>query len=90
MLHFNPEVLLDSSLYTLGLGASEFHFLLCALIILAIADYLKYKKINVLGKLQQQSLWFRSLAFALLFCSVILFGVFGPEYEASQFIYFQF
>lgn len=90
MLHFNPEILLDGSLYTLGLNENEFHFLLCALLILAIADYLKYKKINVLDKLQQQTLWFRSLAFALLFCAVILFGIFGPEYEASQFIYFQF
>lgn len=90
MLHFNPEVLLDGSLYTLGTNENEFHFLLCALLILAIADYLKYKKINVLDKLQQQALWFRSLAFALLFCAVVLFGIFGPEYEASQFIYFQF
>lgn len=90
MLHFNPEILLDGSLYTLGLSEKEFHFLLYALTILAIADYFKYKKINVLNRLQQQGMWFRSLAFALLFCAVILFGVFGPDYEASQFIYFQF
>lgn len=90
MLHFNPVILLDGSLYTLGLNEKEFHFLLYALTILAIADYFKFKKINVLNKLQQQGMWFRSLAFALLFCAVILFGVFGPDYEASQFIYFQF
>ncbi len=90
MLRFNPEILVDGSLYTLGIGQSEFHFLLIALMVLAAADYLKYKRIDVLSKLQQQNLWFRSLAFALLFSAVILFGVFGPEYEASQFIYFQF
>lgn len=90
MLYFNPEILLDGSIYALGLGETEFHFLLCALIVLAIADYFKYRKINVLHKLQQQGMLFRSLAFALLFCAVILFGVFGPDYEASQFIYFQF
>ena len=90
IFRFNPEILVDGSLYTLGLAEGEFRFLLIALMILAVADYLKYKKINVLNKLQHQELWFRSLALALLFCAVILFGVFGPEYEASQFIYSQF
>ena len=90
MLLLDPEILVNGSLYTLGISEGEFHFLLIALFVLAIADYLKYKKIDVLGKLQQQEMWFRSLAFALLFSAVILFGVFGPEYEASQFIYFQF
>lgn len=50
----------------------------------------KYRKINILEKLGRQGIWFRSAAFVLLFWSVILFGVFGPDYEASQFIYFQF
>lgn len=90
LFHFNPEILIDGSLYTLGLNEKEFYFLLCSLIILAAADYLKYRKMDVLKKLEQQGLWFRSAAIVLLFWAVILFGIFGPEYEASQFIYFQF
>lgn len=90
MFRFNPEILIDGSLYTFGVGEQEFYFLLCALIILGIADYFKYKRINILEKLNHQEAWFRSAAFILLFWTVILFGVFGPEYEASQFIYFQF
>lgn len=90
LFYFNPEILIDGSLYTLGLSEKEFHFLLCSLLILAIADYLKYRKIDILKELGQQGLWFRLAAYVLLFWSVILFGVFGPEYEASQFIYFQF
>lgn len=90
MFRFNPEILIDGSLYTLGLQEYEFYFLFLSLIILGIADYFKYRKINILEKLGQQGIWFRSVAFVLLFWSVILFGVFGPDYEASQFIYFQF
>lgn len=90
IFRFNPEILIDGSLYTLGLQEYEFYFLFLSLIILGIADYFKYRKINILEKLGRQGIWFRSAAFVLLFWSVILFGVFGPDYEASQFIYFQF
>lgn len=90
LFRFNPEILIDGSLYTLGLGEHEFYFLLLALAILCVADYSKHKKINILEKLGRQEIWFRAAAFVLLFWSVVLFGVFGPEYEASQFIYFQF
>ncbi len=87
---FNPEVLIDGSLYSLGLGEHEFQFMLCMLLVLMFADYLKYKKINVMEVINQQGIWLRAVLFTVLFWTVMLFGIFGPEYEASQFIYFQF
>lgn len=90
MFRFNPGIMLDGSLYTLGIDEIEFHFLICMLIVLAVIDYLKYRRINVLEKLGKQRVWFRAALFSILFWAVMLFGIFGPEYEASQFIYFQF
>ena len=90
MFYFNPEILIDGSLYKLGIGEHEFVFLFYALIVLMFVDYLKYRKIDLVDKFEQQGIWFRSMMFAMLFWVVLLFGKFGPAYEASQFIYFQF
>lgn len=83
--------LTDGSIYGLGLNVQEFHILAVALLLLFLVDIVRYKKGETLGQfLASQCIWFRLLAAWALFAFIFLFGVYGPGYDASQFIYFQF
>lgn len=84
-------VLSDGSLYELGLERPEMNILLCSLGILfltSIVRYLRGEQVDVF--LARQCIWFRWLVIAVLFAFICLFGIYGPGYDASQFIYFQF
>ena len=87
---YNPWVLTDGSLFTLGLDAKEWNVMLVSLLILMIIDMSKYKKIDLVAVFMKQNLWFRWGFFYLGIMAVVLFGVYGPQYNAAQFIYFQF
>ncbi len=81
----------DGTLYTLGLDRIEMNILVVGLAVLLFVDllrYLKNKKIDAF--LENQNLWFRwGAIFALIF-AIIIFGKYGANFDAQQFIYFQF
>ena len=88
---FNPWVLFDQSLYTLGLNVTEVHILLVALVILILVDGVRFFKGQTIEKfLNEQCLYFRwGIIFFLIFY-IFIFGSYGIGYSAQQFIYFQF
>lgn len=86
----NFSALTDGSLFQLGLNEYHFLFLLLAIVILWITDFLKYKNVDMFEKIEKQNVAVRYLVYMCLFCAVVLFGIYGVDYEASQFIYFQF
>ena len=83
--------LFDESLYNLGLNRFEMNILYVSLLVLLLVDLVRYKKgqrIDVF--LAEQCIWFRwMVVFGLIF-AVIIFGMYGPAFDAQQFIYFQF
>lgn len=88
---WNPWVLFDQSLYNLGLNVTEVHVLAISMVALLLVDWIKYKK----GKgievfLEEQCLWFRWLTILATIFGIIIYGVYGPDFSASAFIYFQF
>ncbi len=87
---YNPWVLTDGSLFTLGLDAKEWNVMLVSIGILMLIDVCKYKKIDLVAVFMKQNLWFRWGFFYLGIMAVVLLGVYGPQYNAAQFIYFQF
>lgn len=88
---FNPWVLFDQSLYTLGLNVTEVHILLVAVVILILVDGVRFFKAQTIEKfLNEQCLYFRwGIIFFLIFY-IFIFGSYGIGYSAQQFIYFQF
>ena len=81
----------DGTVYRLGLKRVEMNILLSSLWVLFAASLVKYKNHETLDVfLTKQCAWFRWLAVAGLFAYVFLFGIYGPGFDASQFIYFQF
>lgn len=83
--------LFDLSIYNLGLDIQEMNILLFGVILLFLADLLRYKKkISLAGFLKEQWVVFRfGVLLCLLFCCII-FGCYGTGFDSAQFIYFQF
>ncbi|MBE5875784.1 MAG: MBOAT family protein [Lachnospiraceae bacterium] len=90
LFHFNWYVLLDGSIYELGVTEEFFRMLLFFIVILFAVDYKKYKGCDVVEAFMRQEWWFRLVGYVLLLFVIILFGCYGVEYDTSQFIYFQF
>lgn len=88
---WNPWVLFNDSLYGLGLNNKEMHILIVAIVVLTLVDISKYITGRTIEKvLLGERLWFRWLVIFALFFGIMLFGTYGPEYQAASFIYFQF
>ena len=86
----NPWIFTDNSIYELGLNQKQVHLLALSLAVLFAADWLKYKKINVLEKILEQDLWCRWAVYLGGILFVLIFGIWGNAYDAQAFVYFQF
>lgn len=85
------HALTDGTLCQLGLDLMELNILLVSLWILFAVGFLRYRKKETFDLfLVKQCAWFRWLAAAGMFAFIFLFGVYGPGFDAGQFIYFQF
>lgn len=87
---YNPWILFDDSLHKLGLGTKEFQFMIISIIILFIADFIKWKGYSVREWVYKQELWFRWAFYIISILVVLILGIWGPGYNESAFIYFQF
>lgn len=79
-----------NNLEAMGLTLATRNVLVVSLGILLLADICKYKKISIIQWLTRQNLWFRWIVYYMAIFGILIFGVYGPGYDASQFIYFQF
>lgn len=57
------------------------------LLLVIIVEYLNYKKINVFEKFREQNIIFRWLILFSLIIIILLYGRYGPLYNAVDFIY---
>lgn len=81
----------EGALFTLGLSRLEFVIALAALIILLLVDMIRYRKgMQLYEYLNTKWLWLRWSVYIFLAVSIFLFGIYGPGYNAAEFIYFQF
>ncbi|MBO6015964.1 MAG: MBOAT family protein [Lachnospiraceae bacterium] len=87
----DPWVLFDGSLFSLGLSNVEFLVAVCSLLILLAVDLLRYRRsMRLDAYLSTQSLWYRWFIYLFLLCAILIFGIYGTAYDATEFIYFQF
>ena len=86
---FNPWVLLDGTVYTLGLDQKDFFVMLFSIGVLLLVSLLR-RNHSLSRELDKQNIVFRwGLYFGAIFF-VLIFGIYGPSFNASQFIYFKF
>ena len=86
----NPWILFDGSLYQCGLERQEWSVLLACLLVLFYADLKKYRGVQIRKKILQQDAWFQIAVVVLSICTILTFGIWGPEFKEANFIYFQF
>lgn len=87
----NPRSLnLMEDLSKTKFGTTNIYPLLVGIAILFIFDVLKYNKINLSEKVLKIILPIRWIIYLAFIFAIIIFGVYGPEFSESAFIYFQF
>jgi D-alanyl-lipoteichoic acid acyltransferase DltB (MBOAT superfamily) len=88
---FDVWSLFDESVYYLGLDKKEMHVLIVGIIILVIVDaYYVLKNRFFDSLIKEQCLAVQYIMVAIILVMVVVFGVYGEGYDATQFIYFQF
>lgn len=86
----NPWVFADGSMTLLGLSGAELIIGLLAIMLLLIVDHMHYKGMHLRETLAAQDIWFRWAMYLGAIFALLIFGIYGPSFDASQFIYFQF
>ncbi|MBR4539977.1 MAG: MBOAT family protein [Clostridia bacterium] len=87
---WNPWLLVDGTLYTLGLEQADFWLMVLSILILFGVDVLHERGVSIRDSLLAWPLPLRwAVIYGALFW-ILLFGVYGPAFDAASFIYFQF
>ena len=86
---FNPWIFFDGTIFTLGMDSKDFVVALLAIAVLWLVDY-AHTKGSVRAWISKQNLVFRWGLYYVAIFSIIIFGIYGPGYDAAAFIYFQF
>lgn len=83
---WNPYVLWNGDLLTLGLDATEMIIAAAALLVLWMVSLMQRKE-SVRDKVARKPLPVRWIIWYVLLFAVILFGCYGPGFSAGEFIY---
>lgn len=89
-IKWNPIIFVDGSLWLLGLSQKSLTLALIAMVILACVSISEYKGVSVQDRFIKQGEFFQGIVLISLIFAIMVFGIYGPGYDESQFIYFQF
>lgn len=89
MFYFNPGVLTNGDIFKLGLSYKDFYVAVVGIFVILIANLLQ-RKDDLYEKFLNKNMMFRWSTYLIAVMVIIIFGVYGPEYNPSQFIYFHF
>lgn len=91
VLRWNVWRLWDGTLLSLGLSLNEWIIFFIAVDIVFMLDRMKYKTGENIDKIMRnQGMLFYNLAIIFFVVTIFIFGKYGGEYNAQNFIYFQF
>lgn len=85
-----PWTLYGGGLFSMGLDGANTMVLILALLVLLWVSLKENSEVRVFDKIEKSHIIVRWTAYFALLFSVLIFGIYGPGFEASQFIYFQF
>ena len=88
--HFNPWVFFDGSFYQLGLDRPNFILMFLSIAVLLAVDFAQEKGIHIRESIARQGIVVRwGIYYAAIFV-LLIFGMYGPGYDAASFIYQRF
>ena len=79
----------QAGFFSLGLDRPDTAVAVLAVAVLWAVDLLGVKR-DVRDELMKKPLVLQWAVYLLLIASIVVFGIYGPEYDATPFIYFQF
>lgn len=86
----NHWVWFDGSLYECGLNQKNFALMVWGILLLFLVDICKYRGIELRKIVAKQDYWAQCMTVIAAVSAILLFGMWGVEYDAANFIYFQF
>lgn len=85
---FNPWIFFNQSFLQMGLTAVDYGVLRLSILMIAMAGMIRYvKKVSVREWMSGQNIVFRWFVWIGLFLIVLIYGKYGPGYDAAEFIY---
>ena len=86
---FHPGSLLDGSLFTLGLNLANLAMGIAGVFVMWAVSMLQKQK-SVRERIADSNLVFRWTIYYILFFAILVFGVYGPGYDAANFVYMNY
>lgn len=88
---WNPWVIFDGTFFKYGINQIEFRILIIGVVILLLADLIRYFKKEDIGVfIGRQNYLFRWIVLLTLIFMCIVFGKYGADFDSAEFIYFKF
>lgn len=84
-----PWIFFDGTLYTCGIGEKQFLVLLLCIALVVFVEHLQEKGL-VRDRIAEQHMLVRWGIYLGAIALIAVFGVYGPGYDATQFLYGQF
>lgn len=88
--HWAPWQFFDGTLLKMGLNGADFIIIVVSLGILLAGSLCQYRGVDWKSKLLEQGFAFRAAVYICSILLLLIFGVWGPSYSASSFIYVDF
>ena len=86
---FNPWIFFDESFFDLGIDRREWGILVFGLILLFIVSLISQKE-DVRDVIKRQNFVARLAIFSFIFVMIIVYGYYGSQFNAADFIYGRF
>ena len=87
---FNPYDLFNGKLFNYGMDRANFYLAAAALFVQFLVSWIQRDGDSLRSRIEVQPLFIRWGVILAAIFAVLLFGVYGPGFDAGQFIYFQF
>ena len=90
MCRFDPYDFFNGKLLNYGMDRANFVITALSLLVLFVVAWLQRDGVSLRSRIDAQPLVLRWGLVIAAIAAVVFFGVYGPGFDASQFIYFQF
>lgn len=80
----------NGEIFQYGVSQKEMTVVIVAILVLLVVGILRERGMKIRETIAKQGLIFRWALYLLLLTFVLIFGIYGPGYDASSFIYGQF
>ncbi len=88
-LTFDIRDFLNESLFNIGLDMREVYLLIFLMLFLFVVSLIQ-KRMSIRRWLTNQNIIFRWMVYLVSVFLILLWGIYGEDYQQTQFIYFQF